>query len=225
MAPARAFADAGCRRRRARRNFRPMSYLEQHLLAGERIVYRAHLHWIVYITPIALLVLAAAAAAAVALGLLPHDVLIGAAVVLALAAALAVPPWLRCRSSEFAVTDKRVVVKLGLVQRDSLETLLSKIEAIGVDQDTGGRLFDYGTVTVIGTGGTREAFDRIAHPLEFRRQVQAQIVALEESRGGARPAADVVAPRDERECPYCAERILTRARICRFCGHDVTPAA
>ncbi|MDQ6827481.1 MAG: hypothetical protein M3081_01280 [Gemmatimonadota bacterium] len=29
--------------------------------------------------------------------------------------------------------------------------------------------------------------------------------------------------RAERDCPWCAERILSRARVCKFCGHDVDP--
>jgi hypothetical protein len=132
------------------------------------------------------------------------------------------------------VTDKRVLIKLGLIGRDSLETLLTKIEAIGVDQDIRGRLFNYGTITVIGTGGTHEAFPQIAAPMEFRRQVQAQIVALDAARNApvTVPAGDVPAPaavsgpgREERDCPFCAERILARAKVCRFCGRDVEPLA
>ena len=45
-----------------------------------------------------------------------------------------------------------------------------------------------------------------------------QIVAAEE--GGGR---EVAGERVERDCPYCAERILARARVCRFCGRDVEP--
>jgi hypothetical protein len=30
--------------------------------------------------------------------------------------------------------------------------------------------------------------------------------------------------RDERECPFCAERILRKATVCKHCGRDVTPA-
>src|SRR5919109_1232429 len=86
---------------------------------------------------------------------------------------------IRYLSSDFAVTDKRVLARTGLIQRHSLETLLSKVEAIGVDQDFKGRLLGYGTITITGTGGTREAIARIPAPLEFRRQVQAQIVELE----------------------------------------------
>ena len=40
------------------------------------------------------------------------------------------------------------------------------------------------------------------------------------SYDGSRLAAE---SRDERECPYCAERILRKARVCKHCGHDVEP--
>ena len=42
------------------------------------------------------------------------------------------------------------------------------------------------------------------------------------ARDGARLAAEA---REERECPYCAERILKKARVCKHCGHDVEPMA
>ena len=29
--------------------------------------------------------------------------------------------------------------------------------------------------------------------------------------------------RDERECPYCAERILSKAKVCKHCGREVEP--
>ena len=31
--------------------------------------------------------------------------------------------------------------------------------------------------------------------------------------------------RDERECPYCAEPILAKAKVCKHCGRDVEPIA
>ena len=95
----------------------------------------------------------------------------GGLFVIALAWAFAV--WIRYVSSEFAVTDKRVIIKIGLLHRRTLEMLLIKVEAISVDQSIAGRIFGYGTIVVVGTGGTREAFENIASPLEFRRAVQA----------------------------------------------------
>ncbi len=81
------------------------------------------------------------------------------------------------RSSEFAVTNKRVLMKAGVLRRRSLEILLSKIEAIGVDQSLLGRFLNYGSLTVGGTGGTKEVFDKIAAPMEFRLKVQEHTAA------------------------------------------------
>ncbi len=208
-----------------------MSYVDDHLLPGERVVYRARLHWIAFRASLLLLTLAVVAG--VAGQLVSTNAYEDAwklwvpagLVVLALLAAIG--PWIRQTTSEFAVTDKRVLVKTGVVQRDSLETLLSKVEAIGVDQTLLGRMLGFGSITIVGTGGTRESFERIAAPLEFRRQVQAQIVANEERRGGELPAVAATpggtTSRAQRECPYCAEMILARAQVCRFCDRAVEP--
>jgi hypothetical protein len=198
-----------------------MSSLDAQLLPGEQIVRRSRPHWILFGGP--LLVGLAGVALGAVLQITQHDYWYAGAVVVGMALLLAIGPALRYLSSEFAITDRRVVARLGLLQRRSLETLLSKIEAIEVEQDLTGRLLGYGTLIIIGTGGTRERIPRIPAPLEFRRQVQGQIVALDNRRSGpGTPAA--AGSREERECPYCAERILTRAKICRFCGRDVEPA-
>ena len=146
-----------------------MGYVDSNLLPNEQVTYRARLHRIIYLLPVCVLILAVVVAIMgggwIALGV----GLIGLV--------LLVPPWIRSVSSEFAVTNKRVLVKVGLVRRHSLELLLQKVEGIGVDQGILGRILGYGTITVSGTGGTREAFRMIARPLEFRRQVQASLVA------------------------------------------------
>ena len=54
-------------------------------------------------------------------------------------------------SAEFAVTSRRVIISLGLLQRRTVETMLTKVEAISVDQSLNGRLFNYGTITVTGS--------------------------------------------------------------------------
>ena len=78
-------------------------------------------------------------------------------------------------TSEFAVTNKRVLIKTGWLRRHSLETLLSKVEGIRVEQSIFGRMWDYGTIVVSGTGGLNEPFRGIASPMQFRRVVQEQI--------------------------------------------------
>ena len=87
-----------------------------------------------------------------------------------------------------------------------------------VEQGLAGRLFGYGTITLTGTGGTHERFEKIADPMRFRKQVQEQIANVQGTRAPAQP---VLAARDERDCPYCAERILKKARVCKHCGREV----
>jgi uncharacterized membrane protein YdbT with pleckstrin-like domain len=146
-----------------------MGYVDSNLLPNEHVTYRARLHRIIYLLPACVIIVAIIAAV---LGGVWLALCLGVIGLL-----LLLPPWIRSISSEFAVTNKRVLVKVGLVRRHSLELLLQKVEGIGVDQGILGRILGYGTITVSGTGGTREAFPMIAHPLEFRRQVQASLAA------------------------------------------------
>lgn len=191
-----------------------MSYVDEHLLPGERVVYRAHLHKLTFVGLIAI---------AIAL-LIAGSVLLGNAepiISIALFAAALIPllwAYVAYNSSEFAVTDKRVIIKVGFIQRRTVETMLSKVEGIEVNQGILGRLLDFGTITISGTGGTKEAFRNIAAPLEFRRQVHGQIAA-----GDTPDTIAAGGTRDERDCPFCAERILKRAIVCKHCGRDVEP--
>ena len=75
-------------------------------------------------------------------------------------------------TSEFAITTKRVIIKEGLIARHTLEMNLSKIETVNVDQSITGRILNYGSITIIGTGGTHEVFHNIAHPMQFRKAFQ-----------------------------------------------------
>ena len=195
-----------------------MGYVDDHLLPNETVVYTAHLHKLTYFLP----VLGALALIGVGAWAIANDMTVLA--IVSFIAALAPLVWahINYTSSEFAVTDKRVIIKTGFVQRRTLETMLGKVEGIGVDQTLFGRLLDYGTITVTGTGGTKEPFKNIAAPLEFRRQVQGQISASEMPRMAALSQVGAE-PRDERDCPYCAERILMRAKVCKHCGREVEP--
>jgi uncharacterized membrane protein YdbT with pleckstrin-like domain len=75
-------------------------------------------------------------------------------------------------SSEFVITNRRIIIKQGFIARKTFEMNLSKIESVNVDQSFAARLFGYGSITIIGTGGTRESFKNISKPLEFRKAFQ-----------------------------------------------------
>lgn len=202
-----------------------MTYVENQLLPGERVKYRAHLHKFIYALPglFALLMWLGAGVA------FANDIPILGAVLILLGLMPLVRTHITYVSSEFAVTDKRVIIKVGWIQRRTLETMLGKVEGVGVEQGIIGRLLNFGLLTVTGTGGTKEPFPNIANPLEFRRQVQGHVSAADHARqvlvdaSGTPIAVADTARRDERDCPYCAERILARAKVCKHCGRDVAP--
>jgi uncharacterized membrane protein YdbT with pleckstrin-like domain len=169
-----------------------MSYVEKHLIEGETIIYETRLHWVMLVAPVLLgllfgltgvgmFVLSARATGDKSMGREPLIILGAAFFVVAL---LFIGRGVLMRNAtEMTVTNKRVFVKVGLAARRTIELLLSRVESIGVEESVMGRMLGYGTVIVHGTGGTPEVFNRIAHPLEFRTQVQQQI---EKSQGSSR---------------------------------------
>ena len=174
-----------------------MSYIDANLIPGEKVVYQTRLHWIVMLghTLFALFILGLPG------GILlyyarkeqsqtsaqnEHLMLGGAGVLLVSALVAIIAGLVRRNATEMAVTTRRVVIKTGLAARKTIEMLLSKVESIEVNETASGRMLGYGTIVVIGTGGTSEPFHKVAHPLEFRSQVQQQIEKLPPHGGIAR---------------------------------------
>jgi uncharacterized membrane protein YdbT with pleckstrin-like domain len=75
-------------------------------------------------------------------------------------------------TSEYVITNRRVIIKVGLIARNTLEMNLSKIESVNVNQTIIARILGYGSITIIGTGGTRETFYGISRPMGFRKRFQ-----------------------------------------------------
>jgi uncharacterized membrane protein YdbT with pleckstrin-like domain len=152
-----------------------MGYLEKNLLPGEKLIYRTRLHWIVLDRPAILgvfgLVFVVLAATGENAGVLAC---IGAPLVLLALLQLAYV-LIAFQNWEYVVTNKRVLIKTGILRHKSLELLLGKVEGIGVNEPLLGRLLGYGTIVVTGTGGTKEPFRWINNPTEFRRRVHDQI--------------------------------------------------
>ncbi|MGC2330787.1 MAG: PH domain-containing protein [Candidatus Acidiferrales bacterium] len=157
-----------------------MSYVAKNLVAGETLVYRTGVHWSVLIRPIILAIFIGGGG--VASCALRRDLLIVAVVLLLVAAIVLISAIVRRNSTEIGVTNRRVIIKTGMLSRRSLEIMLPKVESIRIDEPAMGRILGYGTVVIHGTGGTPEPFAKIAHPAEFRREVQQQM-DLAASRG------------------------------------------
>lgn len=149
-----------------------MSYIKDTLLPDERLVYYTGPHFIIFFPCVFWLLLAVAI-----LFLVPQHPIFSYAT-LVIAGAYAITCYISFISAEYAVTNKRVLIKVGFIRRNSLEIFFHKIESIITNQSICGRIFNYGTVIISGTGGSKDPFCYIPNPLEFRRQVQTQMEHL-----------------------------------------------
>ncbi|HTI88375.1 MAG TPA: PH domain-containing protein [Alphaproteobacteria bacterium] len=155
-----------------------MSYVDKVLQPGEQVLYRGRRHWIVYL-PASTLIAVALLLAIASTVVVPTQsqslgwFLLGAAVIGAVGLMMWIAAWIRRISTELAVTDRRVIVKSGLIRRTTMEMNRSKIESVLVEQGLMARLFDYGTIIVKGTGGGFEPVDSIDEPLAFRSAITA----------------------------------------------------
>ena len=124
------------------------SYINQLLVDGEQVIYQARLSmW----SQSALVLTGIVLLPAFGVGLL-----------------LLLWAWLICRSTELAITNRRIVSKIGIIRRTTIELRLDKIESIRVDQGIMGRILNFGSITISGTGGDKTPIERIADPLQFQ---------------------------------------------------------
>jgi uncharacterized membrane protein YdbT with pleckstrin-like domain len=126
-----------------------MSYIDDSLVAGERVLHRARISWW-------------SQAGLIVLGVLLLVVVIGLFIL--------VYAWIRVRSTEIAITNLRIIAKTGFVTRDTVEINLDRVEALKVEQGVAGRMLNYGTVFISGAGTSVAPIRDIADPLVFRRK-------------------------------------------------------
>lgn len=91
-------------------------------------------------------------------------------------AVIALPfEWISHKTSYFIITNKRILVRTGLVKRMSLELMLTKIEGIAYEESLTERMNGTGRLAICGTGGTKQILPRIKDPLEFKRRLQEKL--------------------------------------------------
>lgn len=127
-----------------------MSYITDTVLPSEHVIYQTHVSWWSQF-------------ALVSVGIVTLPAM-GFGLILLLAA------FIIYKSTELAITDKRVIAKYGFIMRDTVELQLRKVESIQVKQGIFGRIFGYGTVIVSGAGNPMAKIKNVRDPLRFRRE-------------------------------------------------------
>jgi uncharacterized membrane protein YdbT with pleckstrin-like domain len=152
-----------------------MSYVKHILQPGEQVLVVGRLHWIIYWHAIFWFALAAGA------GTFAHHfretnylrlVGIGFTIVLFLFGLIAlIRAWWHAFTTEIAVTNHRVIYKQGFINRHTDEMNIDKIESVIVDQSIFGRVLDYGTINIRGTGASIEQLKLISHAVALRNAI------------------------------------------------------
>ncbi|MBK8482355.1 MAG: PH domain-containing protein [Proteobacteria bacterium] len=213
------------------------------LRENEQVLLVTRKHWIELVRPVLALVGVAALVVLICWG----EARLGAGE--AEGSALVIGPWsalllvvpalwlgwrlLARRYDIWVVTDRRVIDEEGVISLTAMESPLSKVNNVSLQQGLLGRLLGYGDVqiqTAAEMGATTYA--RVAAPRRLKDAIT-QAQDLQQERGAALqaqhfaraavPAEDALGA-DTRSCPFCAEAIKTQATICRFCQREL-PAA
>src|SRR5579862_1559458 len=148
-----------------------MSYIDRNLLSDEKIVFRTKKHKIIFFYPVFLVLFSIYASSFMQ----SNPLLIN----------LVWTPWLvtlifwcyvglEYYTSEFAVTNKRLMMREGFFVRHTNEMRLNAISQVNVDQSLLGQMLDYGTVS-INAFGAFDAFTVVCKPTELQRQVNEQM--------------------------------------------------
>ena len=144
------------------------AYIGKVLEPGEAISYRAKLTPISYLPSVGVIVvgivIAVAGAQFIAIQIL-------GGIIIAIGIVLAIWMWIKRATTEIAVTNRRVILKTGLISRRTVEMILTRIESVDVRQSILGRVLNYGDVLIRGTGSGMEPIKGIDAPIEFRRKV------------------------------------------------------
>lgn len=148
-----------------------MSYIDSNLLPDERILFRTRKSLIIYLLPVVMTIFAFYA------GNFMHKnaILVKVEWVPWLIALLL---WatvsLNYFFSEFAVTNKRVMMREGFFYRHSNEMRLTAISQVNVDQSFIGLLLNFGTVS-INAFGAFDYYPTIDRPFQFQKAVNEQL--------------------------------------------------
>ncbi len=151
-----------------------MSYIKHVIQPGENIVVIGRLSWIVYHRAIAFAVVGIILAILERIYINQDWLLIASGGLFgALALITAIHAWFLRWTTEIAVTDKRIIYKRGFITRHTAEMNMDKVASVDVDQPLLGRMLDYGSIRIVGTGGAPgiERLDRIGSPLALRNAI------------------------------------------------------
>jgi uncharacterized membrane protein YdbT with pleckstrin-like domain len=140
-----------------------VSFVESSLAPDERIIRVAKLHWALFLVSGIILFFGILSSLQAPNG--------GSVFLLVVGGIFLIKALLTWRTTELALTNKRVISKWGIIRRRNIDTNLNKIEGVSFHQGIIGRFLGYGSVVIRGTGGDHQPVPFIRAPEEFKKAV------------------------------------------------------
>jgi uncharacterized membrane protein YdbT with pleckstrin-like domain len=157
-------------------------YATAQLVSGENIMVAARIHWIVFLKPLpalalgSLFVLVSMSVKASSDKIGPESIIgIAGGILLLVALFLGLSSLIAWACTELVLTNRRVIAKFGFIRRKTFEMDMRRVEGINLDQSIIGRILDYGSIEVRGTGGGISPIPGIASPSRFKKVLDQRV--------------------------------------------------
>jgi uncharacterized membrane protein YdbT with pleckstrin-like domain len=167
-----------------------MSYLDKNMMPDEKIIFRTRKHLIIFLMPGVLLLFTLffltnnTITSGIYEGI--HGIFHGTSldalfsrlpfIVIGLVTiVIGLKQWIIYQTSEYIITNKRVIMREGFFDKTVCDTRLSAISHITIDQDLLGQALNYGTIAINSFGGNRDFFTQVADPYSLQKYVQSQL--------------------------------------------------
>jgi len=193
---------------------------------GEEPRFLVRRHWIIFARPMA----AIAVTLSLLYGIRTHgwDEFMDVALWAAMGAVCwAVYTYLDWKTNVWAVTSERVIDEWGIISRNAKESPLDRINNVSYTQSIIGRILGFGDVEIQTAASEGSTMNRMVNSPKLLQEAITKAqgnYGITASKPGA-AAQKEEAKNDLMECPWCAEPIKAKARICRYCGREINRQA
>jgi len=153
-------------------------FIDDNLIPGEKIVYKAKVNWMVYMPAMFNVFLSLVIYIFCTKVIHPghaHFLLFFAIIPIFVAIWKAIGAYIHINYTEIAITDSRLIAKFGFIRREMIELPLAKIESVIVEQTVFDRMINAGSVAARGTGMAMAPVRYIDSPIQFRNALNEAI--------------------------------------------------
>lgn len=132
----------------------------------DNIIYFTRLHWVIFVWPCIALFFS------FFIPLYLPQLQIAGIIFIGFCFAWVIITWVTYYFSSLTIKNNQIVLRTGMLVRETINIPMNKIEAVDIRQSIIGSIFRYGMISITGTGGTRRVLNYIDNPLTCRRYIE-----------------------------------------------------